>query len=121
MDYLIYVDHGAEHLQFLLWYSTYVGRWSKLPTEERSLSPKWKTHDGQIAGQTVLLGDEEEMQREKLDNIIRILEDSCISDGGSHSLARSTPTYQRDSSPADDKRWPSGRRPSHNGRSASKG
>jgi hypothetical protein len=40
MDYLVYIEHSAENLQFYLWYRDYVRRWNSLPTSQRALSPK---------------------------------------------------------------------------------
>jgi hypothetical protein len=47
MDYLVYVEHEAEPLQFFLWYCDYVERWSKLSAQQKALSPVW---DGSLAG-----------------------------------------------------------------------
>lgn len=41
MDYLVYVEHTAENLQFFLWYRDYVTRFDALPQEEKNLSPEW--------------------------------------------------------------------------------
>lgn len=41
MDYLVYVTHDAENLQFYLWMVDYFRRFAKAPKEETSLSPKW--------------------------------------------------------------------------------
>lgn len=41
MDYLVYVTHDAENLQFYLWMKDYFRRFANAPNEERSLSPKW--------------------------------------------------------------------------------
>ncbi|MCJ1251498.1 hypothetical protein MMC30_008732 [Trapelia coarctata] len=41
MNYLIYIEHAAENLQFFLWYQDYVKRFCALPTSERELSPEW--------------------------------------------------------------------------------
>jgi hypothetical protein len=41
MDYLVYVEHNAENLQFYLWYQDYVHRWNALSENERNLSPRW--------------------------------------------------------------------------------
>jgi hypothetical protein len=41
MDYLSYVEHAAENLQFFLWYCDYVQRWSKLSPREKAMSPVW--------------------------------------------------------------------------------
>lgn len=42
MDYLIYIEHNAENLQFYLWYIDYERRWNELPAKEQALSPKWQ-------------------------------------------------------------------------------
>jgi L-rhamnose mutarotase len=41
MDYLVYVEHNAENLQFYLWYKSYVRRFNELPEKEKALSPEW--------------------------------------------------------------------------------
>lgn len=40
MDYLMYIEHSAENLQFYLWYRDYLRRWNALPASQRALSPK---------------------------------------------------------------------------------
>ncbi|QDS67512.1 hypothetical protein FKW77_001639 [Venturia effusa] len=42
MDYLIYVAHDAETLQFYLWLKDYRKRYAALRKEEQALSPEWK-------------------------------------------------------------------------------
>jgi len=41
MNYLLYVEHCAENLQFYLWYRDYVERFEKLPEREQKLSPEY--------------------------------------------------------------------------------
>ncbi|GAB7363214.1 hypothetical protein MBLNU230_g3496t1 [Neophaeotheca triangularis] len=41
MNYLKYIEHSAENLQFFLWYRDYCSRWEQLPRSERVLSPEW--------------------------------------------------------------------------------
>lgn len=41
MDFLKYIEHSAENLQFYLWYKDYEARFNKLPQSERILSPEW--------------------------------------------------------------------------------
>lgn len=41
MDYLVYVTHDAENLQFYLWMMDYFRRFANAPDREKSLSPKW--------------------------------------------------------------------------------
>jgi hypothetical protein len=42
MDYLKYVSHDAENLQFYLWLQDYTKRFNELKASEKSLSPEWK-------------------------------------------------------------------------------
>jgi hypothetical protein len=39
MDYLVYIEHNAENLQFFLWYKDYCQRFEALPEREKALSP----------------------------------------------------------------------------------
>ncbi|KAI0913027.1 hypothetical protein F4824DRAFT_483484 [Ustulina deusta] len=41
MNYLIYIEHSAENLQFFLWYRDYVKRFDAAPASETALSPEW--------------------------------------------------------------------------------
>ena len=41
MNYLIYIEHDAENLQFYLWFQDYSARFEKLPASEKVLSPAW--------------------------------------------------------------------------------
>lgn len=41
MNFLKYVEHAAENLQFWLWYRDYVKRFSELPSNEQCLAPEW--------------------------------------------------------------------------------
>lgn len=41
MNYLKYVEHTAENLQFFMWYRDYCTRFEQLPESEKVLSPVW--------------------------------------------------------------------------------
>lgn len=41
MNYLIYIEHSAENLQFFLWYKDYVKRFNEADTKDIALSPEW--------------------------------------------------------------------------------
>lgn len=45
MDYLVYVTHNAENLQFYLWMVDYFRRYSNAPKAETNLSPKWNFNE----------------------------------------------------------------------------
>ena len=41
MDYLMYVEHSAENLQFYLWHQDYVRRFNKADTSDLVMAPEW--------------------------------------------------------------------------------
>ncbi|KAF2237907.1 hypothetical protein EV356DRAFT_509834 [Viridothelium virens] len=41
MNYLKYIEHAAENLQFFLWHRDYTRRFNELPASEQRLSPEW--------------------------------------------------------------------------------
>ncbi len=41
MNYLKYIEHAAENLQFFLWHRDYTKRFYQLSDSERILSPEW--------------------------------------------------------------------------------
>ena len=41
MNYLVYIEHAAENLQFFLWFKDYSKRFDNLPESERNLAPLW--------------------------------------------------------------------------------
>ena len=47
MNYLKYIEHDAENLQFYLWYKDYVQRFANLPDSEKCLSPEWTAEQAQ--------------------------------------------------------------------------
>lgn len=52
MNYLIYIEHSAENLQFFLWHQDYVKRFSALPAREQALSPEWTIEKAEADGNT---------------------------------------------------------------------
>ncbi|OTA56824.1 hypothetical protein K449DRAFT_375187 [Hypoxylon sp. EC38] len=41
MNYLFYIEHAAENLQFFLWYCDYVKRFNEADTSDTRFSPEW--------------------------------------------------------------------------------
>jgi len=41
MNYLIYIEHSAENLQFFLWYRDYVKRFEAASAADKALAPEW--------------------------------------------------------------------------------
>ena len=59
MNYLIYIEHAAENLQFFLWFRDYTKRFSALPVNERNLAPVWTIAQAEaeaLAAQTSNVG-----------------------------------------------------------------
>ncbi|KAF2098009.1 hypothetical protein NA57DRAFT_66491 [Rhizodiscina lignyota] len=55
MNYLKYIEHAAENLQFFLWHRDYTRRFEALPASERKLSPEWTLQQAEaeaLAAQT---------------------------------------------------------------------
>lgn len=42
MNYVKYIEHSSENLQFFLWHRDYTARWEKLQSSEKALAPEWK-------------------------------------------------------------------------------
>jgi len=53
MNYLIYIEHAAENLQFFLWYQDYVKRFSQLPSHERALATEWTLEQAEAEAQAM--------------------------------------------------------------------
>lgn len=47
MDFLVYIEHDAENLQFYLWYKDYVKRFFQLSESEQILAPEWTAEQAQ--------------------------------------------------------------------------
>ena len=45
MNYLCYISHDAENLQFYLWLADYYQRFQRAPPSEKRLSPKWQADE----------------------------------------------------------------------------
>ena len=51
MNYLIYIEHSAENLQFYLWYRDYLKRFNELPPTQRGLAPEWTAEQAEMDSQ----------------------------------------------------------------------
>ena len=51
MNYLVYIEHAAENLQFFLWYRDFAKRFSELPPNERALAPVWTAEQAEADAQ----------------------------------------------------------------------
>ena len=53
MNYLVYIEHSAENLQFYLWYRDYLKRFNELPPNERALAPEWSAEQAELDAQAI--------------------------------------------------------------------
>lgn len=53
MNYLIYIEHAAENLQFFLWHKDYTKRFDLLPASERNLAPVWTVEQAEAQALTM--------------------------------------------------------------------
>lgn len=53
MNYLIYIEHAAENLQFFLWYRNYVKRFEALPSSEKALAPVWTVEQAEAEANAI--------------------------------------------------------------------
>lgn len=51
MNYLKYIEHDAENLQFFLWFRDYSERFENLSDSEKALSPEWTTSQAEADAQ----------------------------------------------------------------------
>lgn len=49
LNYMKYVEHDAENLQFFLWYRDYCQKFEQLPVSLKDLSPPWTTAQAEVA------------------------------------------------------------------------
>lgn len=53
MDYLVYIEHNAENLQFLIWYKNYSKRFEELTPAEKALCPVYIPPATELTGKDV--------------------------------------------------------------------
>lgn len=74
MDYLVYVEHSAESLQFFLWYYDYVQRWSGLLPRQKALSPVWDPEKAHEPRSRFITYSHKRARSQKMNKIISIME-----------------------------------------------
>jgi hypothetical protein len=94
MNYLIYIEHAAENLQFYLWYRDYLKRFYELPKREQDLAPQWTA---QMLDATTTAAQAEKNAASKLDvNAPDMFKDTAK---GRESVSRSDYGWDNDSTP----------------------
>ncbi|KAK1761471.1 hypothetical protein QBC47DRAFT_30020 [Echria macrotheca] len=74
MDYLVYVEHNAESLQFFLWYYDYIQRWSGLLPRQKALSPIWDPEKAHEPRSRFITYSHKRARSQKMNKIISIME-----------------------------------------------
>jgi len=74
MDYLYYVEHEAESLQFFLWYYDYMQRWSKLLPRQKALSPPCHPENVTEPDSRFISYSHKRARSDKMNKIISIME-----------------------------------------------
>ncbi|KAK3293257.1 uncharacterized protein B0H64DRAFT_476820 [Chaetomium fimeti] len=74
MDYLFYVEHNAEPLQFFLWYWDYIQRWSNLLPRQKALSPSWDPEQAAEPQSRFIKYSHKRERSQKMNKILAIME-----------------------------------------------
>ena len=74
MDYLFYVEHNAESLQFFLWYCDYVERWSGLLPRQKALSQPWDPDKATEPRSRFITYSHKRARSDKMGKIMNIME-----------------------------------------------
>lgn len=81
MDYLVYVQHQAEDLQFYLWYINYIPRWKALSSRQKALSPAWEPGKAIKGPKFRLIPHLNNQKRnEKMTKILTLLKETDVED-----------------------------------------
>ncbi len=97
MDYLYYVEHSAESLQFFLWYYDYIQRWSQLSPKEKALSAVWDPDQAKEPKSRYITYSHKREMSDKMNKILSIMDsDAKRAESGSEGKQAA----QSDTSPA---------------------
>ncbi|KAK3387043.1 hypothetical protein B0H63DRAFT_147041 [Podospora didyma] len=82
MDYLFYVEHSAESLQFFLWYCDYMQRWGGLLPRQKALAPTWNPAKATEPTSRFITYSHKRARSLKMNKIITIMEMKSESETG---------------------------------------
>lgn len=71
MNYLVYIEHSAENLQFFLWHRDYTARFQQVRERERALAPEWTQAQEDEAAARIQKAASEKMRRAQPNDIFR--------------------------------------------------
>ncbi|KAK3074471.1 hypothetical protein LTR53_003079 [Teratosphaeriaceae sp. CCFEE 6253] len=104
MNYLRYIEHSAENLQFFLWHRDYCSRWDQLPENERALAPAWSAAQAEAGA----LGNTNQSGVTRMSpNVAALLKDTDFANGASrYTSDRADPFITPEQGSVDEKRDP---------------
>ncbi|KAH8888346.1 hypothetical protein GQ53DRAFT_843706 [Thozetella sp. PMI_491] len=88
MDYLYYIEHNAESLQFFLWYCDYIQRWSQLLPRQKALSPVWDPEKAKEPRSRFVTYSHKRARSEKMNKILSIMDMDLKKDGAEDDKER---------------------------------
>ncbi|TKA73675.1 hypothetical protein B0A55_05624 [Friedmanniomyces simplex] len=102
MNYLRYIEHSAENLQFFLWYRDYCARWEKLPESEKALAPVWTAEQAEAE----VAGNASQSRPKRINpQVAAVLRDTDFADGApKHAVDKADPFITPARSSVDDKK-----------------
>lgn len=100
MNYLRYIEHSAENLQFFLWFRDYSARWAQLPASEKALSPEWSREQAETA---FAANAPVRPKRENAD-VTAALKDTDFTDGSKVYVADKTDPFGTPSKSSEDEK-----------------
>ncbi len=100
MDYLYYIEHSAESLQFFLWYYDYIQRWSQLLPRQKALSPIWDPETTKEPRSRFVTYSHKRARSEKMNKILSIMDmesktDSQVDDSERKSTQSAPSNFSR--------------------------
>lgn len=101
MNYLKYIEHAAENLQFFLWFRDYSARWQNLPASEKALAPEWTRTQAEAEA----AGNISNRPKRVNPQVAAVLKDTDFADGPPKRLVdRADPFNTPLKTPEDEKR-----------------
>jgi len=99
MNYLKYIEHAAENLQFFLWFRDYSARFDTLPANEKALAPEWtRAQEAEAAAQA-------QARPKRVDPVVAaVLKGTDFDPSSKHAADKADPFHTPSLSPDDDKR-----------------
>lgn len=102
MNYLKYIEHDAEILQFFLWFRGYSERFEKLSAVDRALSPDWANAKAEADNTST-----QPLRRNKANPVVaQIFQGTDFAEGGPKPVdfEKRDPFYEQSRTPSSDEK-----------------